>query len=203
MHIVPCLNCHQHIITVSGAVKHIHTVKVKIHDLDLIMILPDVIPKHIHIMTPVPVHQHQPLAIQILNSQPVFTGKTMMDGYRAADRLSGNFKSCTASQIQHRVIKNPCNYVNVLPQIFQNFPGILRRVFIGVSWNLISGHNSWILGQSSTKPGRSHRGCTMRITFSPSCMAFFARMTESLQYWITYFASLYRDIPAFVSVSPR
>ncbi len=43
----------------------------------------------------------------------------------------------------------------------------------------------------------------MRMRLSPSCMAFFARITESLQYLMIYFVSLYRENPAFVSFSPR
>ncbi len=34
----------------------------------------------------------------------------------------------------------------------------------------------------------------MRMRLSPSCMAFFARITESLQYLMIYFVSLYRKI---------
>ena len=43
----------------------------------------------------------------------------------------------------------------------------------------------------------------MRITLSPACMAFFARVTESLQYWMMYLASWTRDRPALVSCNPR
>ena len=131
MDIVPCLDCHQHVITVFTTVKHIYAVKVKIHNLNLAVILPNIIPKHIHIVAPVPVHQHQLLSIQILNGQTVFTGKTMVDGNRTTDRLPGNFKTRTVSQIQHCVIKNPRDHINMLSKVLQNLSGILRCIFIG------------------------------------------------------------------------
>lgn len=40
------------------------------------------------------------------------------------------------------------------------------------------------------------------ISVSP-CMAFFAWLTESLQYWMIYFASLYSETPAFVRRRPQ
>ena len=43
----------------------------------------------------------------------------------------------------------------------------------------------------------------MRMTLSLSCMALRARVTESLQYWMIYLASWYREWPALVSRRPR
>lgn len=43
----------------------------------------------------------------------------------------------------------------------------------------------------------------MRMISSSFCMAFFARVTESLQYWMMYFASCARDFPASVICNPR
>ena len=41
------------------------------------------------------------------------------------------------------------------------------------------------------------------MTSSVFRMAFLALVTESLQYWITYFVSWYKDFPASVSCIPR
>ena len=69
MDVIPYLNRHQHIIAVFTAVKYIHTVKIKIHDLDLTVILPDIVPKSVHVMAPVTMHQHQIFPVQILYVQ--------------------------------------------------------------------------------------------------------------------------------------
>ena len=74
----------------------------------------------------------------------------------------------------------------------------------GTIWNLISGHCSWMAGHSSIRAWAGVMGDVPMRTISVSpCMAFLARLTESLQYWMIYFASLYNDTPAFVSVRPR
>ena len=68
----------------------------------------------------------------------------------------------------------------------------------------MSGHCSWICGHKSIRNCTGVMGETpMRMTRSPSSAAFLARTTDSLQYWITYLASIYKDFPASVSVSPR
>lgn len=128
---IPCLDCHQDIIAVFAPVKGFHTVKVKVHDLNLGMVLPDFIPEHIHIMAPVPLHQHQPFSVQILNSQMIFIGEAVVDGYRTANRLSGYLKTVAVSQIQHRIVKNACHHIYVLSQIFQYLPCIFRCIFKG------------------------------------------------------------------------
>ena len=49
----------------------------------------------------------------------------------------------------------------------------------------------------------SHRGGTDADHVGAVLHGVFARVTESLQYWIIYLASWYRDLPASVRISPR
>ena len=80
------------------------------------------------------------------------------------------------------------------------FSGVFSN---GMIWNFISGQCSCIFGHICISSCAGVIGeDPMRIMFVSSCMAFFARVTESLQYWIIYFVSWYKDFPAFVRVSP-
>ena len=87
-----------------------------------------------------------------------------------------------------------------LPRISRAFSGVLSK---GMSWNLVSGQSSWSWGHRSTSTWAGVMGeVPMRMTWPASSMAFLARVTESLQYWMMYLASWYRDWPALVSCSP-
>ena len=57
VYICPSRNRQQNIIAVFTAIKNIRIIKIKIHDLNLWVVLPEVIPKLIYIMAPVPVYQ--------------------------------------------------------------------------------------------------------------------------------------------------
>ena len=88
-----------------------------------------------------------------------------------------------------------------LPKISRAFSGVLSK---GMSWNLVSGQSSWSWGHRSTSTWAGVMGeVPMRMTWPASSMAFLARVTESLQYWMMYLASWYRDWPVLVSCSPR
>lgn len=55
----------ENVIRVLTAVKYIHIVKIKIDNIDLRMVLPEVVAELINIMTPSAVHKHQILAVKI------------------------------------------------------------------------------------------------------------------------------------------
>lgn len=88
VYIFPSLNGHQNIIAVFAAIECLHAVKVKIDNMNLTVILPNLIPQLIHIMAPASVHKHQVLTIQILNRQPISFCQFVMNGYSTAQRLS-------------------------------------------------------------------------------------------------------------------
>lgn len=128
MHISPVLHCHQYTIIVLTLIERSHIIKIKIHNMYLGMIFPQIIPQKIHIMAPVPAHEHQIFSIQILHRQTVFLRQAVMDGNRAADRLPGNLQSFALTEIQHRLIKNSGDHINVLSQISKDLPRIFRCV---------------------------------------------------------------------------
>ena len=61
----PTGNSQQNVIGVLTAVEHVHAVKIKIHNVNLRMVLPEVIPELIDIVAPAAVHQHEIFAIKI------------------------------------------------------------------------------------------------------------------------------------------
>lgn len=56
VNICPARNSQQHIISIFSAVKNIHIVKIKIYNMNLIMILPKFISQLVYIITPIPAH---------------------------------------------------------------------------------------------------------------------------------------------------
>ena len=80
VYIFPSLNGHQNIIAVFAAIECLHAVKVKIDNMNLTVILPNLIPQLIHIMAPASVHKHQVFTIQILNHQPISFCQFVMNG---------------------------------------------------------------------------------------------------------------------------
>ena len=96
MNVVPDLNRQQNIIAVFTPIENLHVVEIEIHNVNLGVILPEIIPKLVHIAAPIPVHQHQIFPVQILNRQSVFLCQLVVDGHPAAQALTGNLKSGTA-----------------------------------------------------------------------------------------------------------
>ena len=67
-----------------------------------------------------------------------------------------------------------------LARISRAFSGVFSK---GTIWNLISGQRSLILAHKAIRSCAGVMGDEpMRMMFSSSCMAFFARVTESRQY---------------------
>ena len=54
-----------------------------------------------------------------------------MDGNGAAQGLAEKFKAGALAQLQHGFIEDARHHINVLPQVFQNFPGVFRGVLKG------------------------------------------------------------------------
>ena len=88
-----------------------------------------------------------------------------------------------------------------LARISRAFSGVLSN---GTSWNLTPGHSSCSFGHRSTKTWAGVMDdVPIRMMSSLFFMTFFALVTESLQYWMMYFASCAKDLPASVSWRPR
>ena len=128
MDVLPFRNSHQNAVVVFTLVKYFRIIEIKIYDLYLRMILPQLIPQKIHIMTPVTFYQHQFFAIQILYRQPVLFRQPVMNGHRTADWLPGDFQSRALPQTEHGLIKNTGHHIDVLSQICKDLSGIFRGV---------------------------------------------------------------------------
>ena len=131
MDIGPAGDGQQHIVGVFAAIEHIHAVKIEVHNMDLGMVLPQIVPQLIHIVAPAPVHQHQIFSIQISNLQFIFCGQTVVDGYGAVERAANQFQPGTAPQVQHGVIENAAYDVDVLAQVGKNLSCVLRGILKG------------------------------------------------------------------------
>ena len=82
MDIRPLPDGNHHIIGILTAVKYLHIIKVKVHNMDLAVVLPDVIPEPVNIMAPVPAYHHQILPIQIADLQDALFRQRMVYGHR-------------------------------------------------------------------------------------------------------------------------
>lgn len=56
-------NRRQHIVCILAAIKHVHAIKIKIHNMYLRMMLPEVVPQLVNIMAPAAMHEQQIFAI--------------------------------------------------------------------------------------------------------------------------------------------
>ena len=52
-----------------------------------------------------------------------------MDRYCTAEFFSTDLYSSAFTKIQQCIIKNPCNYINILSKIAKDFSGIFRSIF--------------------------------------------------------------------------
>ena len=80
-------------------------------------------------MAPSAVHHHQILPIKFFYIQVIFTRKPVMDEDSAAKRLPGYLKARALPQVQHRLVEDPGDHVDILSQIRQDLSCILRRIF--------------------------------------------------------------------------
>ena len=92
MDIPPVFDGHEHTVVVFALVEGPYIVEIKIRNMDLGMVFPQVVPEEVYIVAPVPAHEHQVFPIQILDGQLVLLGQMVMDGHGTADRLPGNFQ---------------------------------------------------------------------------------------------------------------
>ena len=61
--ISPIFHCHEDTVIILALVKCRYIIKIEIHNLDLWVVLPNVIPEQIYVMAPIPAHEHQFLSI--------------------------------------------------------------------------------------------------------------------------------------------
>ena len=57
VYVCPSRNCQQNIIAVFTAIENVHIIKIKIHNMNLWVVPPKIIPELIYIMAPFPVYQ--------------------------------------------------------------------------------------------------------------------------------------------------
>ena len=86
--------------------------------------------------------------------------------------------------------KGPATMSMFCPRLRRISTGVLRGVLIGDQLEFDVRAVRWRLGHRSSRNCPGVMGeVPMRMTLSPSSAAFLARTTESLQYWMTYWAS--------------
>ena len=95
------------------------------------MVFPQIVPQQVHIVAPVPAHQHQPLAVQVPDGQGLFLGQTVVDRHRAADGLPGDLQPGAPAQVEHGLVKDARHHVDVLAQVGQDLTGVLGGVVEG------------------------------------------------------------------------
>lgn len=117
MDIVPALHRHQNTAPVHAVVEDAGVVKVEVHDLNLGVIFPDVIPQEVHIMAPPAPDQHQLFAVEILYRQAVFLGQRVVGRYSTADGFPGKFQSGAAAEFQHGIVKDAGHHIDVLAKV--------------------------------------------------------------------------------------
>ena len=126
MHTCPAGNGEQHIVGALAAIKNIHAVNIKIHNLNLRVVLPEIVPQPIHIMTPATMHQQQVFTMKVGKLQSILYRQPMMNGHCTLKWRAYQFQSGTAAQCQHGFVKNAAHDVDTSAQIAQNLPGIFQ-----------------------------------------------------------------------------
>ena len=131
MDIAPVLHRHQHAVVVFALVESIHAVKIKVHDLDLGMVFPQIVPQQVHIVAPVPAHQHQPLAVQVLYGQRFLLGQPVVDRHGAADGFPGDLQPGAPAQVEHGLVKDARHHIDALAEVGQDLTGVFGGVVKG------------------------------------------------------------------------
>lgn len=117
VNIRPAGNCKKHIVCILKAVENIHTVKIKVNYLYLLVMLPEIVTKPVNIMAPATVHKQQIFTVKVGYRELVLDSKSMMYGNRTAELASHKLKPRTATQVKHSFIKNAADNINVLSEI--------------------------------------------------------------------------------------
>ena len=121
----------QHVVGVLTAVEHVHTVKFKIHNVYLRVVLPQIVPELIDIVAPAAVHQQQVFPVKVRNLQHVLFCQSVVDGNGAAKSPSDQLQSRAAPQLQRGLVEDAAHHANVLAEAAENFPCVFQRVLKG------------------------------------------------------------------------
>lgn len=81
----------QHVVGILTAVEHVHTVKLEIHNVNLRVVLPQIVPKLIDVVAPAAMHQQQVFPIEVGNWQFVLFRQPVVDRNGAAESPSNQF----------------------------------------------------------------------------------------------------------------
>ena len=103
----------------------------------------------------------------------------------------GDLQPGAPAQVEHGLVKDARHHIDALAEVGQDLTGVFGGVVKGDQLELdarvVLLHT---LGHRLTRNWAGVMGeVPMRITSALSCMAFLARVTESLQYWMMYLAS--------------
>ena len=154
------------------------------------MVPPKLVPHLVQTVVPAPADEQKVFPVEILHSKALLGCQGVIDGHCAPYGLPAELQGGALPGLQKILIEQAGHDVDVLPQVPQD----LHRVFRGV---LIGDHTEFYVWtvlldprpQIQQKPSWRHGDTPMRIALSPSWAAFLARTTESLQYWMMYWAS--------------
>ena len=88
MDILPVVDGHENIIGVLTLIEDVDAEKVKIHNVDLRVIPPQLVPHLVQIVVPTPADHQKVLPVEVIRRQALFGGQRVVDGYSAADWLA-------------------------------------------------------------------------------------------------------------------
>ena len=86
--VLPVVDGHENVIGVLALIEDVDAEKVKIHNVDLRMIPPKLVPHLIQIVVPTPANHQEVLPVKIIRRQALFAGQRVIDGYSTADWLA-------------------------------------------------------------------------------------------------------------------
>ena len=127
----PAVNGHEDVLGVLTLVEHVDVEHLKVNNMDLGVIPPQLVSHLVQIAVPAPANEQEVLPVQVLRCQPVLGRQGVIDGYRAADGLPGQLQGVTLPVLQKILVKEPRDNIDVLPQIAQDLHRVLRGVLIG------------------------------------------------------------------------
>ena len=115
MDLPPVVNGHEDVLGVLALVEHVDVEHLKVHNADLGVIPPQLVPHLVQIPVPAPMDQKKVLPVQVFRCQPVLGRQGVVDGYRTANGFPAELQSGALPVFQKILVKEPGH--NVCPRL--------------------------------------------------------------------------------------
>ena len=86
--VLPVVDGHEDVIGVFALIEDVDAEKVKVHNVNLRVIPPQLVPHLIQLVVPAPANHQEVLPVEVIRRQALFGGQRVVDGYSAADWLA-------------------------------------------------------------------------------------------------------------------